>query len=140
MKCLILIVSLIGIVSCGTTPEKGSGGEIGYIGQSPSVFGYRSTHELLSSLKSDTENVVSTVNGDFGVWTIVQSPKDNSLWSFTPEQHPAHPSVVKRTVVEKDGKVLINTEASCDAEKAVCDQLVNSFIQLNNKIRGSLGA
>ena len=140
MKLLFLILILMGIISCGTTTNSKSEVQLGYSGQAPRVFGFRTTQELLSSLEADTNNVVSTINGDFGVWTIVQSPKDRSLWSFTPELHPAHPSVVKRTTAEKDGKIFINTEASCNAEKSVCDQLVNSFIQLNNKIRDSLGA
>src|SRR5690625_130003 len=140
MKYLFLILSLISIVSCGITTNTKPENQIGYNGKTSGVFGFNSVPDLLSSLKADTNNIVSAVSGDFGVWTIVESPSDHSLWSFTPEQHPAHPSVVKRTTVEKDGKVFINMAASCKAEKSVCDQLVNAFLKLNNKIRDSFGA
>lgn len=137
MKYLFLTLSLIGFVLCGTAANSKSESQIGYNGKSSGVFGFASVQELLANLRSDTANVVSDVNGDFGVWTIVQSPRDHSLWSFTPEQHPAHPTVVKRTTVEKDGKIFINTEVSCNAEKLVCDQLVDAFLQLNKKIQDS---
>src|SRR5690625_7629353 len=111
MKYLFLILSLISIVSCGITTNTKPENQIGYNGKTSGVFGFNSVPDLLSSLKADTNNIVSAVSGDFGVWTIVESPSDHSLWSFTPEQHPAHPSVVKRTTDEKDGKDYIHMAA-----------------------------
>lgn len=140
MNHILLILSLIFIVSCTTTTDTKPEKQLGYNGQTPKVFGFSTTNELLANLKSYPGNVVSVVQGDFGLWTIVQSRDDRSLWSFTPEQHPAHPSVVKRTPVEQDGKIFISTEASCNAEKSICDELIKSFIQINNQIKDSFGA
>ena len=63
-----------------------------------------------------------------------------ALYSFTPESHPAHPSYVKREVVEKDGSIYMETSARCGAEKAACDPLIRDFIGLNNKVKTSVNA
>ena len=139
MKSFLFLICLSFLACCSATTKEQPTGERGYEGRGSDVFGFPSIIELLSKLKSDIKNSVSLVNGDYGVWTIVQSEADHSLWSFTPEEHPAHPSVVKRTPIEKEGQIYINTEASCNAGKSVCDELIDSFIQLNSKIRDSMG-
>ena len=124
---VFLIVVLIGCSS--TTPVKD---DVGYQGQNSSGLG---VNELLSQLKSDPEVNVRVERG----WQIAEVKSERTLYSFTPESHPAHPSYVKRKVVEKDGSVYMETNARCGAEKAVCDQLIRDFIELNNKVRQNIG-
>jgi len=140
MKYIILVLCTITLVACGSSVNTKPQSELGYNGKATGVFGFKSTQELLANLKSDPENIIRTVQGDYGAWIIVNHRSEYSLWSFTPEEHPAHPSVVKRTPVEKNGNIFIQTEASCNSKKEVCDQLIKSFIELNNKTRDSFGA
>lgn len=56
------------------------------------------------------------------------------LWSFTPETHPAHPTAIKRKIVEKEGTIYIQMTALCEAKKAACDKLIGQFENLNEKI------
>jgi hypothetical protein len=69
-----------------------------------------------------------------GGWTIVNDSPNKTIWSFTPPNHPAHPAAVKRVVVEKAGAIYIDMSALCGAEKRACDQLVEDFKALNQKM------
>jgi len=126
MKYFLLITSLLTIAACSSTAKK-SAKELGHAGKSSGVFGYRNAEELLIGLRSNPENRVRTVQGDFGVWTIVQNSVDYSMWSFTPRTHPAHPSVIKRSPVEKKKDIKMRTETSCGSTKEICDDLIKSF-------------
>ncbi|HEX6997408.1 MAG TPA: hypothetical protein VF322_04635 [Gammaproteobacteria bacterium] len=70
-------------------------------------------------------------------WTVVASREgdDAVQWFFTPEGHPAHPSVVKRTALERDGVGVIELTALCHAEQADCDQLIDDFRQVSEAAR-----
>ena len=68
----------------------------------------------------------------------LQIDGDRILWTFTPEWHSAHPTAVKREVIEKDGKVFIEMSVLCQSSKPECDQLVEQFEQLNDNIRKSM--
>ena len=130
MKLLsIFLISML--VGCSSiTPVKE---DLGYQGQNSSGLG---VNELLSKLKSDPEVNVRVERG----WQIAEVKSERALYSFTPESHPAHPSYVKREVVEKDGSIFMETSARCGAEKTVCDQLIRDFIELNNKVKENIGA
>lgn len=106
-------------------------GDLGYGGKKGKVFGYESVEEALETLKNDPNVEVSDSEG----WTIISDEAGRALWSFAPLSHPAHPSVIKRSVVEKDGQIGIDTQVRCGAKKGVCDKLVQDFIELNNKVR-----
>jgi hypothetical protein len=70
-------------------------------------------------------------------WTIVSEP-GNVQWSFTPSGHAAYPAVVRRAIkVNSEGGVFIEMSSLCQAEKAPCDQLVEEFRELNERIRQS---
>lgn len=57
-----------------------------------------------------------------------------TLWTFTREIHSAHPAVICRDVVEKNGQVLIEMKVLCQANKSSCDRLVDAFRAHNQKI------
>ncbi len=99
-------------------------------GGSDKGIGYPSVAAALAALKARSDVNISVQGG----WTIVNDPVEKALWSFTPPNHPAHPAVVKRATVERDGQVFINMRALCQAEKAACDKLIVEFQELNEKI------
>jgi len=97
-----------------------------------SSLGYASVAEALAALKTKPGVEIRVENG----WTIAGDGM--TLWSFTPEGHPAHPSAVKREVVERDGRTVIEMAVLCQSTKEPCDQLVRDFSKLNDNIRAQL--
>ncbi|MDP1963177.1 MAG: hypothetical protein Q8M19_21460 [Reyranella sp.] len=61
------------------------------------------------------------------------------MWSFSPTSHEAYPAAVKRTVVQRDGRIDIDMSVLCEAPKPACDRLVESFKGLNEQMKRRLG-
>ncbi|WP_444942762.1 molecular chaperone DnaJ [Microbulbifer sp. ZKSA006] len=127
-KTLGLVVLALMIGACASTTEESN---LGYEGFNKAGISVGAT---LTELKSDPKVSIRNSKG----WTIATLDTGRVMWSFTPQGHPAHPSFVKREVIEKDGSVYIDTTARCGAEKSICDQLVRDFIELNNKIKSEM--
>lgn len=126
MKKILVTLIAIGLLGCNAnTPVKEN---LGYQGQNPEG---ESVEEVLLRLESDPNVDVRNERG----WKVAAIESGRILYSFTPENHPAHPSYVKREVVEKNGTIYIETNARCGAKKSICDQLVRDFIELNNKVK-----
>ena len=70
-------------------------------------------------------------------WQIAIDEATHTVWSFAPQGHAAYPSVVKRSIVTRDGKTYIDMDVRCEADKTACDQLVIQFQQLNGRTAGS---
>ncbi|HCO58972.1 MAG TPA: molecular chaperone DnaJ [Porticoccaceae bacterium] len=130
MKKISVLVFAASLFGCGvTSPVKE---ELGYEGQNSDGL---AVSELLETLKSNPDVQVRVDRG----WQIAEVKSERALYSFTPETHPAHPSYVKRQIIQKEGSIFIETSARCGAEKNVCDQLVRRFVELNNKVKNSIG-
>ena len=101
----------------------------------PSPIGQTNVAAVLESLRSEPSAQFREQRG----WTVVASRDAGSPveWFFTPEGHPAHPAVVKRTAVERDGVGLIDLAALCQAEQAACDQLLDDFRQQHDAERAA---
>lgn len=97
-------------------------------------IGFASVAQALEHLKSRPGVEISTQ----GKWTIVDDTKEQTLWSFTPADHPAHPAVVRRAARERDGYVVIEMSALCQAAKAACDSLMAEFQAMNDRIASDL--
>ena len=69
-------------------------------------------------------------------WVVAEDAPQRTLWSFSPPEHPAHPSVVRRKVVEENGRVILSTKVFCEATKKACDALVREFDALNDRVLG----
>ncbi|HET7925892.1 MAG TPA: hypothetical protein VFL30_13395 [Rhodanobacteraceae bacterium] len=82
---------------------------------------------VLESLRANP----SAQFGEQRGWTVVASSEHGLpvQWFFTPEGHPAHPAVVKRTALESDGVGRIDLAALCQVEEAACAQLLDDFRQ-----------
>ncbi|HET8696087.1 MAG TPA: hypothetical protein VFO94_01300, partial [Gammaproteobacteria bacterium] len=75
------------------------------------VIGYPSIDEALAALKADPHASFEMQHG----WTVVANREGANpvQWFFTPEGHPAHPSVVKRTALEQRGTGYIELATLC---------------------------
>ena len=60
------------------------------------------------------------------------------IWSFTPEDHPVHPSAVRREVVKKSVEVNITMAVLCHSSRLDCDQLIEQFNQINQNLKRKL--
>jgi hypothetical protein len=99
----------------------------------PSI-GYATVEKAFSALSGKTGVQISVQGG----WTIASDKEAKTIWSFTPKDHPAHPSVVKRTIAERDGSIYVDMNILCEASKAACDQLVSEFNDLNDRAKQNM--
>jgi hypothetical protein len=102
--------------------------------EAKAAIGYASPAEALAALKAKP-GVTVTVLAPQG-WTIVEDRE--TLWSFTPSGHYAHPSVVKRTLQQVGDQLAIQMDVMCNADKASCDRLVREFQELDERMKASL--
>ena len=105
------------------------------IKESPSnEIGYATVADALAALRSRPGVQISQQGG----WTIISEAASSTLWSFTPPEHPAHPSAVKRSIVSSGGSIHMDMKVLCEASKAACDKLVADFQQLNQRMVESM--
>jgi hypothetical protein len=98
-----------------------------------SAIGYETVEQAFKALQADSAAGMQEYEG----WTLF-SQKANGvyiLWSFTPEFHPAHPSVVRREIVKKNDQVNIRMDALCQSAREYCDLLIDEFRQINERIK-----
>jgi hypothetical protein len=91
------------------------------------TVGFDSVAAALHALRSDATAQFREQRG----WTVVASrERDEAVeWFFTPEGHDAHPAVVKRSAIERDGVGMIELVALCHAAQVACDRLLDDFRQ-----------
>jgi hypothetical protein len=96
-------------------------------GTAQNEIGYASVAAVRSALHEDPTAQAREQRG----WTVVASREHGAPveWFFTPEGHAAHPAVVKRMAVERDGVGMIDLTALCQSEQAACDRLLDDFRQ-----------
>jgi hypothetical protein len=106
--------------------------------RSDGSIGYASVRDALAALRDKPGAHVGEQDG----WTVIEdreSEKSMALWSFAPASDPAYPSAVKRVVFEKDGTVQIDMRVLCESTKQACDELVNDFQALNDRVKQDFG-
>lgn len=97
-------------------------------------LGYSSVAHALQSIRSKPGVSVNLTQPDG--WTIVTEPSPVlAVWSFTPVNHPANPSVVRRKIQQDStGNVSVAMVVMCEAPKEPCDQLVQDFQLINERM------
>jgi hypothetical protein len=99
---------------------------------SPAGVGFKSVADALAALKARPGAKISVTQPD--AWTIISEQQGSVVWSFTSASHPAHPAVVRRSlVVGEDGVARIEMAVLCQAEKAPCDRLTKDFRDINER-------
>ena len=98
----------------------------------PSPIGYATIEQAYNALKADSAVGMQEYEG----WTIFNQKGEGKyiLWSFTPDDHPAHPSAIRREIVKKGEEILIKMDALCNSNQLDCDLLIDQFKQINERI------
>jgi hypothetical protein len=102
--------------------------------ETSSDLGYSTVASALTGLQKKDGVRVSRQGG----WTVIDDRAALTLWSFTPEGHPAHPAVIQRTIVEDQGNLFVQMHVLCEATKPACDNLVADFGKLNQQMTEDL--
>jgi hypothetical protein len=100
---------------------------------SGSSVGYKTVQAALDALRAMPGVTINVTKPDG--WIIADDRSTDTLWSFTPAGHYAHPAVIKRIIKQDSTGVFIEMSALCENTKPNCDQLVREFEQLNQRIR-----
>jgi hypothetical protein len=132
-KCFV--VMLIGLFAANTCAQS-----IGPNAEPTQVnggIGFPTVQAALEALKAKPGVKLREQQG----WIIVADKESefvSATWSFTPGGNPAHPAAVKRTLSEKNGQIVMETNVLCQAKKDPCDALVRDFEVLGNRVREEL--
>lgn len=94
-------------------------------------LGYESVAEARRSVVKIPGAASRTLNG----WFVVEDKAGKTIWSFPEQGQIGYPSVVRRRVIGKDGKVFVEMRVKCEAEEAACKELVERFASLDEKLR-----
>ena len=68
-------------------------------------------------------------------WFVINDPSEDAIWSIAQPAHPAHPTAVKRTLVQDDSGVRLVMRVQCGAAKEICDRVVQQFQQANENLK-----
>ena len=103
-----------------------------------SPIGYATVAEAFTALKADATATMSNHEG----WTIFNQKNEGiyTLWSFTPDDHPTHPTVIRREIVKRGDEISIKMDALCHSSKLDCDQLIDEFKRINERIKQNLAS
>ena len=101
-----------------------------------SPIGYATIEEAFTALQADPQVVVTEYEG----WTVFNQKNDGvyTIWSFTSEGHPTHPTVIRREIVKRGDEVSIKMDALCHSSQFDCDQLIDEFKVINERIKQKL--
>jgi hypothetical protein len=86
-------------------------------------FGYPNVQAAFEGLKARKDVRMTSQDG----WTIIEDPVNSTLWSFVPAGHPAYPAVIRRQLVEREGRKAVGMSALCQAPRAACDKLMEEM-------------
>lgn len=97
-----------------------------------SPVGYNTVAEALAALTAKP-GAFSRVNGQG--WREIEEKRENVLWSFVPEDHPAYPAVVRRTTSGRGMAIQVDMSALCEADRSACESLMKELTKMNQIAR-----
>ena len=126
--CLAICVAAIsGLAPAHAQIKTNAGAE--------SAIQYVSPAAALADLRAKN-GVIFSKNAD---WLIAKDT-DGANWSFTPANHPAHPSIGRRRIVEDNGRFYVQTSLMCHAAKPACDKLHQDYVELDRRMNEAIRA
>ncbi|MGV6491729.1 hypothetical protein ACTUVK_001523 [Stenotrophomonas rhizophila] len=105
-------------------PMDGEGAAIPYASPEAALVALRASPHVSERLEND--------------WFALQDHQGHVLWSITAPGNAMYPSMVKRTLVQRDGGVEIGMSIKCGASRQACDTLVQTFQASNDRLRQRL--
>lgn len=113
------------------------------------TFGQRSTLKTGNSIQIEFPTVGHAIEAlrarenvreskEYG-WTIIEDRDANAVWSFTPEKHPAHPTMVKRTLIDHGRAVEIVMDGQCEADYEACEKVMAEMKRRTFRYQSMLG-
>lgn len=121
--CTVLALAL-----AGACQDGGAAGP----GASPTAGDFTEFYE--SRLQEVSSIPGSARTSERGV-IRVDVPAGRAIYFFTTPGHAAHPAIVKRTVVERDGRVMMQTEGWTDGPNASFEDWLGAFQEQDEQIR-----
>lgn len=110
---------LAGACATGYQPDPGEASRIGY----PTV------DAALAAVRARPGVTESQKDG----WTVIEDKARYETWLFSPAGHPAHPAVVKRTLLGGVAGTRTQTAALCGGGQTECDKVVAQFQAADKK-------
>lgn len=80
---------------------------------------YSSPAEALTQLRVNPDVQVGEREG----WTLAYDRRLHTAWAFAPPRHSSYPSVVRRTYIQREGKVFVDMAMLCFASTDACAEL-----------------
>ncbi len=133
MQCSIFLICSLAVVSLPARADSVSATMHERAEGATSDLGYASVAEAFEALTG--KEGARQHQGAAG-WIEIEDGSANILWSFAPEEHPAYPTVVRRTIVGAGQSIRIDMDAICEADKAACQALMGNMLRMNEQARG----
>ena len=95
-----------------------------------------SNYATFASTLATVRSLPQARSSNRGGWTIIEVPTTDgvSMWSFTPNNHPAHPSAVRRHVTFTPEGPLMDTKVLCEAGTEQCRVFTAQLHQVQQKL------
>jgi hypothetical protein len=97
-------------------------------------IGYPSVNAARAALETREDAITDVQQG----WLIVteERAKTYMTWTFAPRDHPAHPAVVRREIVARDGQPSLRMHVLCEGPRVACEAFYAAFAALVDACRG----
>jgi hypothetical protein len=84
----------------------------------PGSIEYATVDEALKALHAKKGVTFRNQNG----WLVAEDSVALTTWLFTPSDHPAYPSMVRRRIINKADGAYMDTQIRCLASQETCDK------------------
>jgi hypothetical protein len=83
-------------------------------------IGYDEVNDALRELRGDPQ-VVELQQDNSLTWYFANQGEDRvAIWTFVPFRHPAYPAAIKRTLLMRDGALVMETRTLCQGVLEAC--------------------
>jgi hypothetical protein len=108
---VLALLSLLAIPASTTAAEPANSSR-------PGPIPYASLDDALKALRAKPGVTFRQEGG----WLVAEDLDTFTVWLLTPAEHPAYPSMVRRTLINQSDGAYMDTSVRCLASKEVCDR------------------
>ena len=84
---------------------------------------------------AEVSNLPGSVTGREPGLIRVSVPQERSIYFFTLPGHPAHPAIVRQSVIDRDGDVYVEIDGWSDRPSAAMEDWMRAFQQQSENLR-----